>query len=694
MVAPRPVGAARREQRAERAAQVAFVVGIAGLPVWWLLGLLEVVLLLIAVPMVADLWHRRRVLVPPRFGWWLLFLVWVALGAGVLWAAAPGAADDDGGSGRLLVFGYRLAWYVACTVVLVWLGNASRTRFPDRTVHRLIAWVFVVTVAGGLLGLLAPELRITTPVEMVLPGGLRSNSFVASLVSAEAADVQTVLGDPQPRPKAPFAFTNTWGSMFALSLVFFVAAAAGFRKRVRWVAVPVLAVALVPVVFSLNRGLWGALAAGCVGVLVLLAVRRQPLALVAVVALVLIGGTVASETPLGDTYAARLENPHSNERRSQLLTATVESVTSGSPVVGFGSTRDVQGSFSSIAGGATPECPACGVPPLGTQGQLWLVLFSQGVLGLMFFLVFFVLALTRTWRCRTTNETIATFVVACYLLQLVVYDTLGLPLMIAMVAIALVWREGLAEPGRSPSRAPALRRPRAAEVAVLACASILGAGVGALVSAGATTPVSSTVAVALTPTPTYLDIGSAARELKDGMTQSTEDPEPSTIDTEAALLRSERALVRAGRKVKMSPDRLRTSVALVAPPLSSILEVTVSTSDATDPRTVAVAVADSYLVERNRYLQRQRTDMIARLQQQLGAIDARDPSQQGVRSYLRAALDHLNTHRPEVGHVIRVGELDRVPTDPAVPVTTGLAFGVLLGLAALGAGTRMRRGRR
>ena len=95
----------------------------------------------------------------------------------------------------------------------------------------------------------------------------------------------------------------------------------------------------------------------------------------------------------------------------------------GSPVVGFGSTRDVEGTFTSIAGGATPSCPACGVPPLGTQGQLWLVLFSQGWIGTLFFLTFFVLALRRTWRCRTVDQTVTTFVVGIFLLQLSVYDT-------------------------------------------------------------------------------------------------------------------------------------------------------------------------------------------------------------------------------------------------------------------------------
>ena len=107
-------------------------------------------------------------------------------------------------------------------------------------------------------------------------------------------------------------------------------------------------------------------------------------------------GAVLWASPLGNLAEQRADNQHSNNRRGMLLTETVGSVSQGSPLVGFGSTRDVQGSFSSIAGGATPDCPACGVPPLGTQGHLWLVLFSQGWLGLAFFLLFVVLALIRS----------------------------------------------------------------------------------------------------------------------------------------------------------------------------------------------------------------------------------------------------------------------------------------------------------
>lgn len=664
-------------ERAGVIARRAFVIGVAGLPVWWVLGVASLVPLLMALPMAWDLWTRRWVSLPPHFGWWQLFLVWVLLGVGTLWASAPGAVEDAG-AGRMLVFGYRLSWYLACTVLLVWLGNTSSRLLPDRLVHHVLAWVFLVAVAGGLLGLLAPDLSITTLSQRLLPGSLRGNGFVSTLLSAEAADVQKVLGDAHPRPKAPFPFTNTWGSVISLTLVFFLAAAVSIRERWRWLAGVVLVIAAIPVVLSLNRGLWLALGAGTVGLLVLLATRRHHVALGGLVAVVILGGVATASTSLEDTVNARLDNPHSNERRSQLLVATVDSVTAGSPVVGFGSTRDVEGTFTSIAGGATPDCPACGVPPLGTQGQLWLVLFSQGWIGVLFFLAFFVLALRRTWRCRTLNQTVATFTVGVFLLQLSVYDTLGLPMMVVMVAVALAWREG--QGGET------LRRPSNRALATVVTMGIVGAAVGA-----ATVPeehlVATTVTMALTPTPTYLDVGDAAQDTEDSL------PLAATVDTEAALLLSEAAMRRAGAMVDTAPQVLRDAIDVVAPPLSTVLEVTVTEPTAAKSFLVAQAVAQEYLVERRRFLDGRRDDLVAQMEQELARVDPTDPAWADTRTHLRAGIDQLASHQPEAGQVIRVGVGHRVPAERGVPVTSGLGLGGLLGLLVIRLRADVRRRR-
>ncbi len=142
-----------------------------------------------------------------------------------------------------------------------------------------------------------------------------------------------MLGDAGTRPKAPFAYTNTWGSVIAMSLVFVGAwlARARGRSRVRWSVVTLVAVAaaMVPVLYSLNRGLWGSLALGGVGLAVLAATKGRPALLMACGVLAGIGLLTVLVTPLGSLVTDRLENQHSNDRRGGLLTLTTTSVTDG-----------------------------------------------------------------------------------------------------------------------------------------------------------------------------------------------------------------------------------------------------------------------------------------------------------------------------------------------------------------------------
>ena len=72
---------------------------------------------------------------------------------------------------------------------------------------------------------------------------------------------QTFLGYEQGRPSAPFSFTNEWGLHLALTLPFFVVGwfyRASLRRRLFGSGVLAL-LPVVPVVASLNRGLWLAL---------------------------------------------------------------------------------------------------------------------------------------------------------------------------------------------------------------------------------------------------------------------------------------------------------------------------------------------------------------------------------------------------------------------------------------------------
>ena len=661
---------------------------VCGLPVWWVAGLFSIMPLLLSVPMAWQLMRLRTVHLPRGFGWWLLFLVWVALGFGVLGAHAPGSVDN-GGAGRYLVFGYRLWWYAACTVVLLWIVNLSREALPDRRVLRLAGLVFLVTAVGGVLGVLRPELQFRSLLELALPGGLRHNEFVSSLIHPEAADLQSVLGRPEPRPKAPFPFTNTWGSVFSLSLVFFLAALREVRTSVRVAAAALLAVAVAPVLYSLNRGLWASLAIGAAGLLVLVAIRRGPQALPALAAVVIVTVVVGITSPVGAMVQDRLNHQHSNERRSQLLEDTMQSVTTGSPLVGFGSTRDVQGSFFSISGAATPDCPACGVPPLGTQGQLWLILFSQGWLGLAFFLVFVLLALSRCWRCRTRNQTVCTFVLVFFLLQLPVYDSLDLSLLLVVMALGLVFRDELLDPKAVPAdrgrTVGSLTAQLRTALPVLCVLMGVGGLAGAAVAASRPPVYERSVWIELAPAPVSLDRELAAA---DGSRPVPKKTRALTLDTESALVRSTQSLRAASRVSGRSSASLDQAIEVAAVPSSRVLVVSVLSSSRSQAVRDSQAVVDAYLETRTAWLDKRRTRLTTGLEDQMNQLRTNVLPGQPTRSNLNAVMVRLTSASTSAGTVVRASGVGSPPSRTPEAVTSGVALGLLAGC------TRLRNARR
>ena len=420
-----------------------------GFPLWWALGLAEFIFPLMAIPMAAQLLQRRRIRAPIGFGFWLVFCVWMLAGAAMLWADAVGAAPGGGGPGRLMVFGYRAVMYLAATVFLLYVVNLTERELPTRKVVRLLGFMFVATTAGGVAGVVAPGVEFTSLTEMLLPQALSSNEFVNGLIHPATAYTTSFLGYEEARPIAPFQFANSWGANLSLYLPFFCLAWLGNTRLTgragwrRWLAPLVVVAAAVPIVYSLNRGVWLVLGIGAVYVTARFAFLGRVWAVQLVGIGLLIGAVSLVATPLGDLVALRLETPHSNSRRIQLATETTRSVVLGSPLLGYGSTRDVQGSFASIAGGSTPECPACGVPPLGTQGQFWMVLFSQGLIGLGLFLSFFTRQFFAHWRDPTPLAITGSCVLLFYGLQIVVYDTLGAPMVTVMITLGLMARQSM-----------------------------------------------------------------------------------------------------------------------------------------------------------------------------------------------------------------------------------------------------------
>jgi hypothetical protein len=432
-------------------------------PVWWLLGLGTLIFFVLAVPMAVHLVRNRPVAVPRGFGIWVLFLVWVLASTTMLGANPPGVLAESA-AGRVISVAYYLAGYLAATILLLYAGNLSEAEYPRRRLVRHMGGFFVVVIAGGLLGIFVPAFDITSPVEQLLPGWMASNGFVQSLVHPVSAQLHDVLGYEAPRPAAPFGYTNIWGNCVALLLGWFGVSWFGkgsLRRRVAGAGI--LALAAIPVVYSLNRGLWISLGLALVFMAVRLAARGRVAALGGLIVALTLAAVVVLATPLGGIVQGRLDNPHSNDIRTFTTVKTLEAI-EYSPVFGLGATRSALGSANSIAVGETPECPSCGNPILGSNGQIWLVLISQGYGGAVLFVGFFVFC---AWVYRRDVSAIGDaglLALSLSLFFMFIYNAVAIPLVISFLSIALLWRnqrDGGAEAPPAPRRTahPSSERP-------------------------------------------------------------------------------------------------------------------------------------------------------------------------------------------------------------------------------------------
>ncbi|BAL85957.1 hypothetical protein AMIS_7370 [Actinoplanes missouriensis 431] len=413
-------------------------------PLWWALGLGVLIFPLMAAPMLFLLVRRRAagrpLRLPPGFAWWAIFLIAAVVSIAALGADPTGTVVERA-SDRLPAVVYKLSMYLSLTVLLLYAGNLTEAELSRRRLVRLLAGMFVLTVAGGLLGMVAGTFEFTSPVEWVLPSGVRNKGFIRSLVHPYAAQIMDLVGGEKPRPAAPWGYTNTWGNNFCLLAGFLLVAAWASRSAgKKALALLCLAISAVPAVASLNRGLWIG-----IGVLVVYVAIRYVLAgriwiLGVVIAAAGALAAVLTATPLGDTVQARLDNGKSNGVRSYLIERALDGFAE-SPVIGYGGTRDTLGGRNSIAVGESAGCERCGNFTVGGNGQLWQLLYAHGAVGTAGYLGFFGYGLWRFRRDRSAIGVAASGALVTSFSAMLWYNSLVTPLAFMVLAYALLWRD-------------------------------------------------------------------------------------------------------------------------------------------------------------------------------------------------------------------------------------------------------------
>jgi polysaccharide biosynthesis protein PslJ len=389
----------------------------AAFPAWWLLGVGAFTWSVLAVPLLVSLVWGRRTRAPVAIVLWLAFLSWVLM---------SGLQLSRGTT--ILTFLYRFSLYAAGAVLFLYVYNMPRSRALDSKVLRILTVFWMIVVAGGYAGLLLRNYTFVSPAQHLLPGGLRNKEFIKELMQPVFAEVQGFLGFPVPRPTAPFVYTNNWGGNIAvLTPVAFASIVAASRGAWRRLVLFVLVASFVPLALSLNRGMFLSLGIGILYVAIRLAMRGHLSTLASIVCLTSLMVLVVAFSPLGHLVAASFSSTHGNSNSTRItLYQEASAGASASPLFGYGAPKSV----TSPLGG----------PAIGTQGQFWMVLYSNGIPALLFFVGFFLMVIWQTRRVRGTAGLWLHAIPVVGLAQIAVYGWLPVELQVIMVAAALAYR--------------------------------------------------------------------------------------------------------------------------------------------------------------------------------------------------------------------------------------------------------------
>lgn len=403
---------------------------VGGMPLWWLLGLTPVLpaayLLLLAL-LIGWQRHPSRLRILPGTGPLLAFVAW----------ALPCAVMLDTGP-RLLGFAVRWTALAAAALAVVHIANS--TGLTTRRLLTALAGLWVLVVVGGYLGMLWPDGSFTTPMARVIPGSLLANELVHDLLVPHFAEVQNPWGAAEPfnRPSAPFAYTNGWGWAAAFLTPAMLALRARLRDaRARAAILIGIAASLLPAAQTRNRGMLVMVGVWVVVAIVGLAVRQRSRAAALAAGGVAAGTAVFARLDLLGLIAERAEVSDSASGRAEVYTATLRAVLE-SPLLGYGAPRPSED---------------IGVA-LGTQGALWMYLFSYGFVGAALFVVFLLGVSVRGARLADPALLWVSAPVCAATVAVAFYGLEAVQLFALAVACGIVLREAAVPQGPTGSGGP------------------------------------------------------------------------------------------------------------------------------------------------------------------------------------------------------------------------------------------------
>ncbi len=405
----------------------------AAYPLWWLLGMADVIWIATAAVMALYLARTSPLVAPRGFGIWLLFLCFMVISV----------IQVDKAS-RLLVFAFQGAHYAAVTALFLYLYNA-RAQLTERFITgSLTAFLAIVTV-GGYLGMFLRTAEVRTPTSYILPPFLINNDLVYSMVVRRFSQFNPdSVFNLTPRPAAPFVYTNEWGNCYSMILPLVVVYAIKVWGEKRFLAVcALLALSLVPAFATLNRGMFLGLAFAALYAGIRYLFMGRPGVFLQILLAGATVGALLMLSPAQDNLNSRVEETGTTEDRVQIYTATIDAVRE-SPLLGYGTPRPSE----------NPN-----IPPVGTHGQFWIVLHSHGIPAMLFFMGFALYCFVRSLPRRDPMGLLANTVILVGMIETLYYGFLPTGLYLLLIACALSLRPP--DPGAASNPA-ARHRPRKA----------------------------------------------------------------------------------------------------------------------------------------------------------------------------------------------------------------------------------------